>query len=81
MTSTACRTTLYSNTTFRLTSIKPFYIGDIKVITNSPEPEPIPELYSKAKGNTGIIPLIIPAILLKYNKKYPYKNPDIIVFL
>jgi hypothetical protein len=72
---------LRSNTTFRLTSVKPFYIGDIKVITNNPEPEPIPEPNSKAKGNTGIISLIIPAILLKYSRGRPYKNPDFTVFL
>jgi hypothetical protein len=67
--------------TFCLTSVKPFYIGDIKVITNSPEPKPVSELYSKAKGNTGMISLTIPAILLKHGRECPYKNPDIIVFL
>jgi hypothetical protein len=72
---------LYSNTIFRLTSIKPFYIGNIKVITNSPESKPISELYSKAKSNTNIISPTIPAILLEYNKEYSYKNPNIIVFL
>jgi hypothetical protein len=72
---------LYSNTTFRSTSIKPFYIGDIEVITNNPKPEPVSESNNKTKGNTGIIPPIIPAILLKYSREYPYKIPDIIVFL
>ena len=72
---------LRGNITFRLISVKPFYIGDIKVITNSPEPEPIPELYSKAKGNTGMISLAIPAILLKHNRECPRKNPDFMVFL
>jgi hypothetical protein len=54
---------------------------DIKVITNSPEPKTIPELYSKTKGNISIISSIISAILLKYNREYLYKNPDFIVFL
>jgi hypothetical protein len=72
---------LYSNTIFYLTSIKPFYIKDIKVIINSPESEPVSEFYNKAKGNTGIISPTISAILLKYSRGYPYKNPDFIVFL
>ncbi|PMD64216.1 uncharacterized protein K444DRAFT_521322, partial [Hyaloscypha bicolor E] len=42
---------LYSNTIFRLIFIKPFYIGDIKVITNNPESKPIPEFYNKAENN------------------------------
>ena len=74
-------TLLYSNITFYLTSVKPFYIGNIKVITNSPEPKSIPEFYNKAKGNIDIIPLIIPAISLEYSRECPYKNPDIMVFL
>jgi hypothetical protein len=41
----------------------------------------ISELYNKTKSNIDIISLIIPAILLKYNRECPYKNPDIIVFL
>ena len=72
---------LRGNTIFRLTFVKPFYIGDIKVITNSPEPEPIPELYSKAKSNTGMISSTIPAISLKYSRERPCKNPDFTVFL
>ena len=69
------------NTTFHLTSVKPFYIGDIKVITNNPEPEPVPEPNSEAKGNTGIIPPTIPAILLKRGRERPCKTLDITVFL
>jgi hypothetical protein len=72
---------LCNNTTFRLTSVKPFYIGDIKVITDSPEPETIPELYSEAKGNAGIIPPTILAISLKRGRGRPCKNPDFMVFL
>jgi hypothetical protein len=72
---------LYSNTTFCLTSVKPFYIGNIKVITNNPEPEPIPESNSKAKGNTGIIPPAIPTISLKRGRGRSRKIPDIMVLL
>jgi hypothetical protein len=72
---------LRSNTTFYLTSIKLFYIGNIKVITNNSELEPIPELYSNTKGNTGIISLAISTISLKYSRGRPYKNPDFTVFL
>ena len=72
---------LRGNTTFRLTSVKPFYIGDIKVITNGPEPEPVPELHGKAKGNAGMISPAIPAISLKRGRGRPRKNPDFTVFL
>jgi hypothetical protein len=70
---------LYSNTTFRLTSIKPFYIGDIKVSSKGPKDNP--EYHSEGKGNIGIIPPIIPPIPLKRSRGRPYKNPNIIVFL
>jgi hypothetical protein len=72
---------LHSNTTFYLISIKPFYIGDIKIITNNPEPEPVPEPNSKAKDNIGMISPAIPAISLKHGREHSYKIPDIIVFL
>jgi hypothetical protein len=36
------------NVTFRLTSVKPFYIGDIKAGSNSPEYDP--EYYSEGEG-------------------------------
>jgi hypothetical protein len=72
---------LRNNITFRLTFIKPFYIGDIKVITNNPEPELVPEPNSEAKGNIGMISPAILAILLKHGREYPYKIPDIMVFL
>ena len=72
---------LYSNTTFYLISVKPFYIGDIKVITNNPKPKPVPKPNSEAKSNTGIIPPTISAISLKYSRERPYKTPDITVFL
>jgi hypothetical protein len=67
------------NITFHLTSIKLFYIGDIKVSSKGPKDNP--EYYSEGEGNAGIIPPIIPLILLKYNRGRPYKNPNIIVFL
>jgi hypothetical protein len=72
---------LYSNIIFCLTFIKPFYIRDIEVITNSPEPEPVSESNSKAKSNIGMISPAISAILLKYNRGYFCKIPDIIIFL
>ena len=72
---------LYGNTTFYLTSIKLFYIRDIKASSKGPKDNL--KYYSKGnnEGNTGIIPLIILLILLKYNRGRPYKNPNIIVFL
>jgi hypothetical protein len=68
---------LRGNTTFRLTSIKPFYIGDIKVSSKGPKDNP--KYYSK--GNTGMIPHTILPIPLKYSRGRLYKNPNIMVFL
>jgi hypothetical protein len=68
---------LYSNTTFYLTSIKLFYIGDIKVSSKGPKDNP--KYYSK--GDIGIIPPTILPIPLKYSRGRPCKNPNIIVFL
>jgi hypothetical protein len=68
---------LYSNTTFYLTSIKLFYIGDIKVSSKGPKDNP--KYYNK--GNIGIIPPTILPIPLKHSRDRPYKNPNIIVFL
>jgi hypothetical protein len=45
---------LYGNTTFRSTSIKLFYIGDIKVSSKGPKDDS--EYYSNSEGNMGIIP-------------------------
>jgi hypothetical protein len=76
---------LHSNTTFYLTSIKLFYIIDIKVSSKGPKNNP--KYYIKSEGNSkgddsiSIIPLTILAIILKYNRGRPYKNPNIIVFL
>jgi hypothetical protein len=67
---------LYSNTTFRLTSIKLFYIGDIKVSSKGPKDNL--EYYSKGEGDIDIIP---PAISLKHSRGRPYKYPNVIVFL
>ena len=66
---------LHGNTTFRLTSIKLFYIRDIKVSSKGPKDNP--KYYSEGKGNISIILLIS----LKYNRGKPYKNSNIIVFL
>jgi hypothetical protein len=67
------------NITFRLTSIKPFYIGDIKASSKGPKDNP--KYNSEGEGDIGIIPPIILPISLKYNRGKPYKNPNIIVFL
>jgi hypothetical protein len=74
---------LCGNTTFRSTSIKPFYVGDIEVITDDPEPEPEPvtEPYGKAEGDAGMIPPAVPAVLPKCGRGCPRKNPDVTVFL
>ena len=77
---------LYSNTTFYLTSIKLFYIRDIKVSSKGPKDNP--KYYVKGKGNSkgnssiGIIPPTISTnIPLKRNRGRPRKNPNITVFL
>jgi hypothetical protein len=70
---------LRGNTTFRLTSIKLFYIRDIKVSSKGPKDDP--EYYSKGEGNAGIIPPIILPISLKRGRSKPRKNPNITVFL
>jgi hypothetical protein len=72
---------LYGNTTFRLTSIKLFHIGDIEASSKGPEDDP--KYYSKGdgEGDTGMIPPTIPPIPPKYSRGRPYKNPDVTVFL
>jgi hypothetical protein len=70
---------LYGNTTFRLTSIKPFYIGDIKVSSKGPKDNP--KYYSEGEGNIGMIPPTILPIPPKYSRGRPCKNPNITVFL
>jgi hypothetical protein len=72
---------LYSNTTFYLTSIKSFYIGNIKASSKGSKNNS--KYYNKGKGNSniGIIPPIILVISLKYSRGRSYKNSNIIVFL
>ena len=72
---------LYSNTTFRLTSIKLFHIKDIKVSSKGLKDNP--KYYSKgnSEGNISIIPPTISPIPLKCSRGKPYKNPNITVFL
>jgi len=72
---------LRGNTTFRLTSIKLFYIGDIKVSSKGPKDNPKYYGEGNGEGNIGIIPPTILPISLKYSRGRPYKNPNIIVFL
>jgi hypothetical protein len=68
-----------SNTTFRLTSVKPFYIGDIKASSKGPKDDP--KYHSEGEGDAGMIPPTISPIPLKRSRGRPYKNPNIIVFL
>jgi hypothetical protein len=68
---------LYGNTTFYLTSIKPFHVGDIKVSSKGPKDN----LKYYGEGDMGMIPSTIPPIPLKRSRGRPYKNPNIIVFL
>jgi hypothetical protein len=70
---------LCGNTTFRLTSVKPFHIGDIKASSKGPKDNP--KYYSKGEGDAGIIPPTIPPIPLKRSRGKPRKNPNITVFL
>jgi len=72
---------LRGNTTFRLTSIKPFYIGDIKASSKGPKDNPKYHGEGNSEGNTGAIPPTILPIPLKYSRGRPHKNPNITVFL
>jgi hypothetical protein len=76
---------LHGNTTFRLTSVKLFHVGDIKVSSKGPEDDP--KYYVKGEGDgegdssVGIIPPAILAIILKRSRGRPYKNLNMTVFL
>ena len=72
---------LRGNTTFRLTSVKPFYVGDIEISSKGPKNNPEYHGKGNSEGNTGMIPPAIPPILLKHNRGRPRKNPNITVFL
>jgi hypothetical protein len=72
---------LRSNTTFRLTSVKLFYVGDIKASSEGPKDNPKYYGEGNSESNTGIIPPTILLILLKRNRGRPRKNPNVIVFL
>jgi hypothetical protein len=67
------------NTTFRLTSIKPFHVGDIKASSKGPKDNP--KYHGEGEGDIGIIPPTIPPIPLKRGRGRPRKNPNITVFL
>jgi hypothetical protein len=67
------------NTTFRLTSVKPFHVRDIKASSKGPKDNP--KYQGKGEGDAGIIPPTIPPIPLKRGRGRPRKNPNIIVFL
>jgi hypothetical protein len=70
---------LHGNTTFRLTSVKPFHVGDIKASSKGPKDDP--KYYSEGEGDVGMIPPTISPISLKRSRGRPYKNPNITVFL
>jgi hypothetical protein len=67
------------NTTFRLTSIKPFHVGDIKASSKGPKDNP--KYHGEGEGDVGIIPPTILPISLKRGRGRPRKNPNITVFL
>jgi hypothetical protein len=67
------------NTTFYSTSIKLFYVGDIKVSSKGPKDDP--KYYGEGEGDVGMIPPTILPIPLKRSRGRPYKNPNMIVFL
>ena len=69
------------NTTFRLTSVKPFHIGDIKASSKGPKDDPKYYSEGNGEGDAGMIPPTIPPIPLKRGRGRPRKNPNIIVFL
>jgi hypothetical protein len=71
----------HGNITFRLTSVKPFHVGDIKAGSEGPEDNP--EYYGEGdgEGDAGIIPSTIPPIPLKRGRGRPRKNPNMTVFL
>ena len=69
------------NTTFYLTSIKPFYIRDIKASSKGPKDNPKYYGEGNSEGNISAIPLTILPISLKRSRGRPYKNLNIIVFL
>jgi hypothetical protein len=75
---------LYNNTTFYLTSIKPFYIKDINTSNNNSKLNSefnYSRDRNKGKGNSSRASLLLSTNPLKHPRKRPYKNPNIIVFL
>jgi hypothetical protein len=70
---------LRGNTTFRLTSIKLFHVGDIKASSKGPKDNS--KYHGEGEGNAGMIPPTILPISLKRSRGRPYKNPNITVFL
>jgi hypothetical protein len=72
---------LHGNTTFCLTSVKPFHVGDIEASSKGPKDDPEYHGEGDGEGDTGIIPPTIPPIPLKRGRGRPRKNPNITVFL
>jgi len=69
------------NTIFHLTSVKLFYVGDIKVSSEGPKDNPEYHGEGNGEGNTGIIPPAILPIPPKRSRGRPRKNPNVTVFL
>jgi hypothetical protein len=67
------------NTTFRLTSIKPFHVGDIKASSKGPKDDP--KYHGEGEGDAGMIPPAISPIPPKRGRGRPRKNPNVMVFL
>ena len=63
---------LRGNTTFRLTSVKLFYVGDIEASSKGPKDNPRyyveGEGDGEGNGSVGMIPPAILAIILKYSR-------------
>jgi hypothetical protein len=72
---------LRGNTTFRSTSIKPFYARDIEVSSKGSEDDPKYYSEGNSKDNTGMIPPTILPISPKYSRGRSRKNPNITIFL
>jgi hypothetical protein len=69
------------NTTFRLTSVKPFYKTDKLIKAKTPEPKRSGEDVYKDVIIVNITNNAIPTPPLKHGRGRPRKNPDVTLFL
>ena len=72
----------HGNTTFRSTSVKPFYVPDEQVKADA-EPEPEPERNGQGveDEDTIIVDTSVPVVPTKRGRGRPRRNADIAVFL